>query len=66
MLKKTKKKKKMISSENPLTGSFYVEINLRKQKRLISCSCNPNKSVIGQHVEALSKRMDQFMRILFF
>ena len=55
----------MISSENPLTGSFYVEINLRKQKRLISCSCNPNKSVIGQHVEALSKRMDQFMRILF-
>ena len=39
----------MISSENPLTGSFYVEINLRKQK---------NKSVIGQHVEALSKRID--------
>ena len=41
----------------PIEG-FYIEMNLRKQKWLISCSCNPNKFMIGQHVEALSKSMD--------
>ena len=33
-------------------------MNLRKQKWLISCSYNANKSMIGQHVAALSKSLN--------
>ena len=34
---------KLIASETPPVESPYVEVNLRKQKWLISCSYNPNK-----------------------
>ena len=37
----------------PIEG-FYVEINLTKQKWLISCSYNPNKHNTSNHIEALS------------
>ena len=49
---------KLIGSKNSPIKGFYLEINLRKQKWLMSCSYNPSKSMIGQHVEALSKNMD--------
>ena len=50
----------MIGSEKPPIEDFYVEINLRKQKWLISCFYNPNKSqqMIRQHVKTLRKSMD--------
>ena len=32
--------------------------SLKKQNCFLSCSFNPNKSVIGQHLEALSKSMN--------
>ena len=47
------------SKISPIEG-FSVEINLRKQKRLISCSYNPNKHNISMHIEALSKSIDLF------
>ena len=34
--------------------NFYVELNLRKEKWLLSCSCNPNKTMICNHLDTLS------------
>ena len=36
---------------------FYVEINLRKNKWLLFCSYNPNKSNIQSHLENLTKSL---------
>ena len=49
---------KLIGSEKPPIEAFNVELNLRKQEWLIICSYNPNKSMIGQHMEALSKILE--------
>ena len=38
--------------------SFYVELNLRNNKWLINCSYNPHKSLIGNHLDAVSKTLD--------
>ena len=38
--------------------SFYVELNLRNNKWLINCSYNPYKSLIGKHLDAVSKTLD--------
>ena len=51
---------KRISSETPPVEGLYVEVKLRKQTWLISCSYNPNKSMISQHTEALAKNMDLY------
>ena len=48
----------LITSETPPVEGLYVELKLRKQKWLISCFYNPNKSMICQHMEALAKNMD--------
>ena len=37
---------------------FFVEINLRKKKWLISCSYIPNKSLIQNHLLEISKKLD--------
>ena len=37
-----------------------MDVKLRKQKWLISYSCNPNKSMISHHMEALAKNMDLY------
>ena len=50
--------RKLIGSEKSRIDGFYIEMNQRKQKWLISCCYNPNKSMVGQHEEVLSKRMD--------
>ena len=42
---------------NPIE-SFYVELNLRNNNWLINCSYNPNKSLIGNHLDAVSKTLD--------
>ena len=51
---------KLIVSETPPVEGLYVEVKLKKQKWLISCSYNPNKSRIRQHMEALAKNMDLY------
>ena len=40
--------------------SFYVEINLRNEKWLINCSYDPNKTMICNHLDALSKYLDLY------
>ena len=48
---------KLLSVENSPTDCFFVEINLRKKKWLFSCSCNPNRENIKNHLETLSKNL---------
>ena len=38
--------------------SFYVELNFRNNKWLVNCSHNPHKSLIGNHLDAVSKTLD--------
>ena len=37
---------------------FYVEMNLRNDEWLINCSYNPHKNMIGNHLRALSEKLD--------
>ena len=37
--------------------AFFVEINLKKKKWLLSCSYNPNRENIENHLETLSKSL---------
>ena len=37
---------------------FYVELNMRNEKWLIKCSYNPNKTMIYNHLDALSTYLD--------
>ena len=39
---------------NPIE-SFYVELNLRNNKSLINCSYKSHKSLIRNHLDAVSK-----------
>ena len=39
---------------------FFVELNLRKRKWLISCSYNLNKNNISKHIEIQSKNLDLY------
>ena len=41
----------------PIEG-FYMEINLRNNEWLINCSYNPHKNTIGNHLRALSEKLD--------
>ena len=43
-----------------LIESFYVELNLRNNKWLINCSYNPHKSLIGNHLDEVSKTLDLY------
>ena len=52
--------KLLLVEENPIEG-FFVEINLRNKKEwLISCSYNPPKTSLSNHIAALSKSLDLF------
>ena len=47
---------KLLSIEGDLTVAFFVEINLHNKKKwLISCSYNPRRTSIANHISALSK-----------
>ena len=48
---------KLLSIENSLTWHFFVEINLRKKKWLLSCSYNPDRENIENHLETLSNNL---------
>ena len=44
-----------------LLKAFFVEINLRNKKKwLISCSYNPKKTSLSNHIVAFSKNLDLF------
>ena len=47
----------LTEAETKPIESFHVEINLRNDKWLISCSCNPHKNMIGNHLRALSEKL---------
>ena len=42
----------------PNAEGFFLEINLRKKKRVISFSYNPNNQTISSHRESLGKAVD--------
>ena len=48
---------KLLAIEN-IIEAFFVEINLHKKERLISCSYSPNKALIDNHMAVLSKNID--------
>ena len=41
----------------PIEG-FYVELNVRNNKWFINCSYNPHKNMIGNHLRAISEKLD--------
>ena len=59
----------LLVEENLFEG-FFVEVNLRNKKKwLLSCSYNPKKSSLSNHIAKLSKSLDllttKFERLLF-
>ena len=42
--------------------AMFVEINLHNKKWLINCSYNPHKSLIENHLQAVSKPLDIFSK----
>ena len=47
---------KLLTIERDLTEAFFVEINLHNKKKcLISCSYNPKRASIANHLLPLSK-----------
>ena len=52
---------KLLLVEENLIEGFFVEINLRnKKKSLLSCSYNPKKTSLSNHIVELSKSLDLF------
>ena len=44
----------LIEAEAKPIEGFYIELNLRNDKSLLTCSYNPHKNNIGNHLRALS------------
>ena len=42
---------KVIHSDFPTSEKFHVDINLRKKKWLLNCSCKPHKNNICNHLD---------------
>ena len=61
---------KLLSIEPIHSKCFFVELNLRERKWLISCSYNPHKNNIFKHIKILSKNLDlcssQYENNVFF
>ena len=52
---------KLLLVEENLIEGFFVEINLRNKKKwLLSCSYNPKKTSLSNHIAELSKSLDLF------
>ena len=51
---------KLLGIEN-IIEAFFVEINLHKKKWLISCSYDPNKALIVNHMALLSRSVDIYI-----
>ena len=48
----------LLEVETKPSEGFYVEINVRNDKWLINWSYNPHKNMIGNHLRALSKKLE--------
>ena len=48
----------LVATEKEPVESFYVELNLRNKKYLISCSYNPQKIMVSNHLATLEKFLD--------
>ena len=42
------------------TGSFFVELNLRKKKWLLRCSYNSHKNQVSNHLTKIGRNIDAF------
>ena len=51
---------KLLSIEPIHSKCFFVELNLRERKWLISCSYNPHKNNIFKHIKILIKNLDLY------
>ena len=51
---------KLISKETVDIEGIFIELNFRKKKWLLSCSYNPNKSTITDHLEILKRNLDLY------
>ena len=47
----------------PIEG-FYLEIILHNDKWLINCSFNPHKNMIGNHLRALSEKLESYSNFI--
>ena len=51
---------KIIKTEtDPYYEGFFIEINLRRKKWLLSCSYNSHKNNIGTHRQIIGKTLDK-------
>ena len=48
---------KLLTIEH-IIEAFFIEINLREKRWLISCTYNPNEALIANHMKVLSKNID--------
>ena len=48
----------LVEAEAKPTEGFYIELNLRNDKRLLNCSYNPYQNNIGNHLKPLSHFLD--------
>ena len=39
---------------------MFIELNFRKKKWLLSCSYNPHKSEINNHLKAIGRNLDSY------
>ena len=51
---------KLISKETLDIEGIFIELNFRKKKWLLSCSYNPNKNTITDHLEILRRNLDLY------
>ena len=51
---------KLLSVEPLPSECLFVEINLRKRKWLVYCSCNPHKDNICNHLQLIRKKLELY------
>ena len=49
-----------VIEDSKLIEDFYVGINLDNNKWLQNCSYDPHKNMIGNHLHALSEKIDMY------
>ena len=49
---------KLIPMKNCTIEGFFLELNLRSKKWLISCSYNPHRTFISHHLNSIGKNLD--------
>ena len=51
---------KFLSADSKPIEGLYIELNFHKRKWLLSCSYNPNKNNIMNHLDALQRNLDLY------